>query len=146
MPRVLPAVLLIAVVAGCGGSSKNTEPLTKAEYAAALDKLCTKAIDDASTVTLTSSMATWKKNGDEAVEIIEDEVTGFKALTAPESLREAADRLNKAGEGMVTAFEDTTEAAEEGDAAKFNKALKRQMSFLILSRTAASVLGAKACS
>lgn len=146
MRTVLPVVLLLAVVAGCGGSSKDTEPLTKAEYAAALDRLCTKAIDDAATVTLTSSIATWKKSGDEAVGIIEEEVTGFKALTPPESLREAADRLNKAGEGMVTAFEDAADAAEEGDVGEFNKALKRQMNFLILSRTAASVLGAKACS
>ena len=146
MRRAVPGVLLIAVVAGCGGSDTKSRPLTKAQYAAALDKLCTKAKHDAAAVTLTSSIAAWKKSGDDAVKIVEAEMDGFEALTPPASLRDAAERLNKASKGMVTSFQDAADAAKAGDVGKFSKALRRQTNFIILTRTAASVVGAKACS
>jgi hypothetical protein len=146
MRTAVPTVLLIAALAGCGGGSKKTASLTQPQYAAALDKLCTNAKHDAAAVTLTSSMATWKKNGDDGVKIAKEELAGFEALTPPKSLRDAAERLETASQGVVTTFQDATDAAKKDDLARFNDAIRRQQNFVILSRTAASVLGAQACS
>ena len=119
MRKAWPAVLLLAVMAGCGGSSNQTSQLTKAQYVAALDKLCSKANEEGARLKLTTEMAIWRKNGDQAAKIAQERVTGFEALTPPEGLREAAER--------------------------HNQALREQQNFNILSRTAASELGAKGC-
>ncbi len=145
MRKVLPAVVLIALLAGCGGTSKETSQLTKAQYAAALDKLCTKANREGGALHLTDSMVTWKESGDEVVKIVEEAVTGFKALTPPRSLRAAAERHIKARERMVSAAQDATNAAQSGDGGKFALAVRLLTNFTILSRTAASVLGATGC-
>jgi hypothetical protein len=145
MRKALPAVLLLAVMAGCGGSKNQTSQLTKAQYVAALDKLCSKANEEGARLKLTTEMAIWRKNGDQAATIARERVTGFEALTPPEGLREAAERHNKASERIATAVQNAADAAKEGDSHKFNQALREQQNFNILSRTAASELGAKDC-
>jgi cell division GTPase FtsZ len=146
MRRALPSVLLVAAVAGCGGGGNQTTQLTEAQYAAALEKLCTKANHDVAPLKLTTDMAVWKKNGDQAAKIAQETVTGFQALTPPDGLRDAAKRHNKASEGVATSVQDAADAAKNGDVGKFSEAITRQLRFGILSRTAASELGAKGCS
>jgi hypothetical protein len=119
--------------------------LTKTQYAAALNKLCTEANDAVAPLKLTTDLKVWKKNGDQAAEITQDTVAGFEALTPPDTLRGAAERHIEASKGLATSVQDAADAAKDGDFGKFSKAITQQLHFGILSRTAASELGATEC-
>ena len=119
--------------------------MTKAQYAGALDKLCKKASDGLTPLKLTTDIRTWKENGDQATKVTREMVTGFEALTPPKTLRDAAKRHNKATEQVAAAFQQAADAAKAGDVGKFSSALTRQQNYVILSRTAASELGALGC-
>jgi hypothetical protein len=146
MRRALPAILVVALLAGCGGSGMKTSQLTREQYIEALDDLCTSANQEIAALKLTTSMATWKKNGERAAKIAGRTVSRFEALVPPDSLRDAAKRNNDASEGIVTSVEDAAAAAKKGDTAAFDEALSRQANFVLKRGTAAREIGATACS
>ena len=144
MRKALPAVLLVALVAGCGGGGQK-KTLTPAQYVSALDTLCLSANKQVATLKLTTSIETWKKNGEHAAKIVKQTVKGFGALTRPDSLRAAAARYDSASEQIATAVQDAADAAQNGDTKKFDEALSRQANFGQKSNAAAAEIGAKAC-
>jgi hypothetical protein len=148
MRRALPAVVLgvlVVLAAGCGGG-KKTPQLTKAQYAAALDKLCSSANNQVAALGLTTSMQTWKQNGQKAAKIADQTVKGFEALTPPDSLADSAAKYEKASEDIAAAVRDAADAAKNGDVKKFDDAISRQQNAGTQARTEASDIGAKTCS
>ena len=144
MRRALPAIIVVVLVAGCGGS-KKTPQLTKEQYAAALNKLCTGANRQVAALRLTTAMGTWKQNGQKAAKIAGQTVKGFEALTPPDSLVEEAAKYNAASEEIASAVQDAADAAKKGDTKKFDKAISEQQNAGSQARTAASEIGATAC-
>ena len=146
MRRAVPAVVLVVLLAGCGGGHKKTPQLTKEQYAAALNKLCTSGNRQVAALRLTTDIKTWKQNGQKAAKIADQTVKGFEAVTPPDSLRDAAQKYTKASEDLVSAVSDAAGAAKTGDTKKFDDALSRQQNSSIQARAYAHELGAKACS
>jgi hypothetical protein len=144
MRKALVALLFVLLVAGCGGSKKPTT-MTKEQYIAALDQLCTSANRQVAALRLTTSMKTWKQNGPKAAKIAEQTVKGFEALKPPEELADAAKRHNLASEQIVAAVHDAAEAAQKGDQAKFNVALSKQQNAGQTANLAANQIGATGC-
>ena len=144
MRKVPLAFLLVALAAGCGGGEKSPQ-LTETQYVAALNKLCTSGNRQVAALKLTTSIDTWKQNGQRAAKLARQTVKGFEELTPPDSLREAADEHNEASEGLVKAVEDAADAAKSGDTTKFDDALSRQQNFGLQANAAADEIGASAC-
>ena len=145
MRRALPAVVVVVLVAGCGGSNKKTPELTKEQYAAALDKLCTSANNQVAALRLTTAMGTWKQNGQKAAKIAGQTVRGFRALTPPDSLTQEAATYNKASEEILSSVQNAASAAKKGDKQKFDEAISAQQNAGSEARTAAAEIGATAC-
>ena len=145
MRKALLAVLLVALAAGCGGGGNKSPQMTEQDYIAALNKLCTSGNRQVAALKLSTSIETWKQNGQRAAEIARETVNGFVALTPPDSLRKAAEEHNKASRELVKAVQDAADAAKSGDAAKFGDALSRQQNFGLKANAAASEIGANAC-
>jgi hypothetical protein len=148
MRRRLPVVVLavvVAVVAGCGGGGKKSPHLTDDQYRAALNKLCTSGNRQVAALRLTTSMKTWKQNGQKAAKIADQTVKGFEALTPPDDLRSTADKYTQASEDIVKAVGDAARAAKTGDAKAFDDALSRQQNSSLQARSYASQLGATGC-
>jgi hypothetical protein len=145
MRRAVLGVVVVALAAGCGGGGKKTSQMTKAEYAAALSNLCASANQQVAALRLTTSMQTWKKNGQKAVKIVGETVKGFEALTPPDSLVEEAAKYTKASEDISAAVQDAAAAAKDGDAKKFDDAITRQQNAGTQARTAATEIGASGC-
>jgi hypothetical protein len=145
MRRAVPVVVLVVLLAGCGGS-KEAPQMSRQQYVAALDKLCSSANQQVAALKLTTSMQTWKQNGQKAARIADQTVKGFKALTPPDELSDAAKSYVSASEGIVTAVTDAANAAKKGDTAKYDDALSRQQNYSLAAREAAGKIGAKACS
>jgi hypothetical protein len=144
MRRALPAVIVVVLVAGCGGS-KKTPQLTKEQYAEALNRLCTSANNQVAALRLTTAMRTWKQNGQKAAKIAGQTVKGFEALTPPDSLVEEAAKYNKASEEILSSVQDAASAAKEGDKQKFDAAISEQQNAGTEARTAAAEIGATGC-
>src|SRR5262245_19281236 len=122
MRRAILPLALLAFVAGCGGGSKQAPQLTRQQYAAALNKLCSGANRKVAALKLTTAMQTWKHNGQRAAKIADQTVKGFEALSPPEDLQSAADRYNKASEQIAKAVRDAADAAKNGDTNKYDDA------------------------
>jgi len=145
MRKALAAVVVLALAAGCGGSKKTPE-MTKAQYAAALSKLCSSANRQVAALGLTTDIKTWKQNGQRAAEIAAQTVKGFEALTPPATLEDASEKYEKAAEELAAAVQDGADAAKNGDVKKFDDAISRQQNSGAIARGAATEIGAKACS
>jgi hypothetical protein len=140
----------LMVFAGCGGNGgggrgKKEQSLTRAQYAAALDKLCIGANQEVAALKLTQSPKTWKKNGERAAKIAADTVVRFKALEPPVGVRDLARRFNDANDRIVAAVKDAADAAKAGDKQEFAAALQRNFAASRVSKTAASQIGAVRC-
>jgi hypothetical protein len=144
MRRALPVVILVVLLAGCGGSKKSPQ-LTKAQYAAALDKLCSSANRQVAALGLTTAIGTWKQNGEKAAKIAEQTVDGFKALTPPDSLVDEAAKFTAANEDLVAGVKDAAAAAKDDDTTKFSDAITRQANAGTQARGAALNIGAHVC-
>lgn len=145
MRKAALGALVVVLLSGCGGGGKKGPELTRAQYVADLNKLCTSANRQVAALRLTTDIATWKQNGPRAYKIAKQTVDGFKALTPPDALRDAADAHNRASSQVVEAVKDASDAARTGDRKKFDDAISRQQNFGLRSNAAASKIGAAAC-
>lgn len=139
-------MVLVVLLAGCGGGHEKSPQLTKAQYDAALNKLCTSGNRQVAALRLTTDIKTWKQNGQKAAKIADQTVKGFEAVTPPDSLRDAALKYTKASEDLVSAVSDAANAAKNGNTKKFDDALSRQQNASLQARGYAHELGATACS
>jgi hypothetical protein len=139
-------MVLVVLLAGCGGGHKKTPQLTKEQYAAALDKLCASGNRQVAALKLTTDIKTWKQNGQKAATIADQTVKGFEALTPPHSLRDAALKYTKSSEDLVSAVSDAANAAKKDNTKKFDDALSSQQNASLQARAYAHELGAKTCS
>ena len=146
MRRALLVAVVVALAAGCGGGGKKTPQLTRAQYVAALNKLCTSANRQVAALKLTTSIQSWKQSGARGAKIVEQTVKGFEALTPPDELQKAAEEYTSASDEIAKAVRDAAAAAKTGDTQKFDDALSRQQNFSLKANAAASEIGATACS
>jgi len=144
MRKAVLAVLLVGLVAGCGGG-KKTSTVSSKDYAAALSKLCRSANQQVAGLQLTTSIKTWKKNGEQAATIADHTVKGFEALTPPASLQAAAKAYTSASEDIDSAVKDAADAARDGNTKKFEQALGRQQNATSKAYLAAGRIGATGC-
>jgi hypothetical protein len=123
----------------------HTPEMSQQQYAAALSQLCSSANRQVAALKLTTSMQTWKKNGQRAAKIADQTVRSFEALTPPDNLRTAAEKYNQATEQIARAVHDAADAAKKGDTKKYDYALSRQQNYGSRARAAASDIGANGC-
>jgi hypothetical protein len=132
----------------CGlgvGGKKKTPKMTRDEYVAALNKLCSSANQRVAALKLTTSMGTWKRHGQKAASIATETVTLFKALTPPDELKKTAEEYNAATDETVRAVQNAVDAAKAGDVKKFDAAISQQANSISKSNAAAAEIGASEC-
>jgi hypothetical protein len=157
MRKAAIAILLVAFLAGCGGSSKpsggtttngggkRTPTLTRTQFVSAMNKICSSANSSVAALQLTTSMKTWKRNGSAATTIAQLTLKGFRFLTPPTELKAAAADYVAAATRIVNAVRDATDAAKEGNVQKFDQAITEQQNAGTKARVAARKIGAHSC-
>ncbi|HEX9415920.1 MAG TPA: hypothetical protein VF895_04365 [Gaiellaceae bacterium] len=147
--QILSACALLALVglvaAGCGGGGKKGSALSKDDYVAALNKICTNANSQLSSLGLSNTIDSFKTDGDQVVKIGEDTVDKIKALSPPDEVKAAAQEFTEATEHAVSDLKDATSAAKSGDQSKFTQALTHAQSDSAKGDAAASEMGADGC-
>jgi hypothetical protein len=148
MGRIHAAVLLALAatsLSACGGSGKKAYSLTKAQYTAALDKICLVAADQLRELHLDNALDTYKARGDDIVAIIDRATGKFEALTPPDSVKDAAKRFNEANERLLADTKDAASAAKAGDRTKFEQGLAKADADNRAGRGPATEIGATGC-
>lgn len=155
MRRGVLAVLVLVVVvaaAGCGGGSggdhkkKKTPTMSRAQYVAVLNQLCSSGNSQAAALKLTTSLETWKQNGQKAVRIVKQTIKAFEELTPPAQLKRVAEQYVKANKDLEAAVQDAADAARAGNVKQFDRAISQQQGAISLAQSAASRIGAEQCS
>ena len=144
------AVMLVALTslalgaAACGGGGSGGKTLTKAEYAATLSQACKDSNDKLNALSLTS-ITSFKDNGDAAVKIADDSLKEFKALKAPDAIKDAAKTFIDSADQIVTDLKNAVEAAKKDDETAFAAAVTAVQTHGKENDGAASEIGATEC-
>ena len=133
---------LALLAAGCGGGGGKA--LTKDEYASKLSQICKDSNAKLNALGL-ADMATFKAKGDEAVKIGEDTVKEFKALKAPDEVKDAAKTFTDSADQIVQDLKNAAEAAKKGDGAAFTATLTSAQNHGKANDGAATQIGATEC-
>jgi hypothetical protein len=144
---LVTSLLLVAatalVAAGCGGGGES-EPLSKAEYAAKADKVCAAAQARGQNLDL-STTAKIAANGDEARAVLDELATKVDDLEEPEELQDAAKSFVDGLKEEADQFGDMTQAAKDGDTAKIQEIQGKLQSESAATSEDARFLGATGC-
>ncbi len=147
MKRLASGVLLVSLAAvlaaGCGGGN-GSKTLSKDEYASKLSAICNDSNDKINALGITTQAAV-KEKGDEAVAIGEDALEEFRALRAPNELRNASRTFNDSSAEILADFKAAVEAAKTDDAAGFAAAFANAQTHGNESDAAARQIGAADC-
>ena len=136
----VPVASLALLAAGCGGG----KALTKEEYGSKLSQICKDSNAKLSGLGLTSQAA-FKTKGDQAVQIGEDTLTEFKALKAPDEIKDAAKTFTDSAGQIVQDLKNANEAAKKDDTGGFTAAVASVQKHAKENDDAASEMGATEC-
>jgi len=149
------AMLLVAILAGCGGgdgssstSSTAGDELTKAELIAKGDAICKDAHDrfaelQTTPPTTPEETATFTQ---QLIDITESEVSQLRALAAPASVKPALDDYLKAMDKNVAVLKQGLAAAQNSDATAYAKAQAKAVKDQVERLQLAQAVGFKECS
>lgn len=135
-----------AVFAGCGGGDDN-QGLSYSEFGDKADEICAKS--NAEIKPLSEQLTGKAKNDGPVIEEIvakqEPAVDEFRELDPPEELQANFDRFVELSDEQVAAASAASEAANSGDQAAYEAALKELQPLDGQSDIEASKLGAAEC-
>lgn len=133
----LPALALTAC--GAGGT------LTKAQYDAKVNRLCLVASDQFRELRLDNTVAGWKHDASNIVEIEQHFDNALAALKPPSSIAPAATAFLRAYEKLAQDAKDAVAAAKAGDRAKWRAAIAAGDNADRATYPPAKAMGAKGC-
>ena len=131
------------IAAGCGGGEAATQ-LTKEEYAARLDTICTETNEAGRSLDL-SSIGKLAASGDEAKALLDKMVDRINSLEPPDEVQDAAASFVDGLEQEAKDFGELTEAAKDGDAARVQQIQGELSSEAAATSEDARFIGATGC-
>ena len=143
----VPLVLVLAAVvlaAGCGGGGSSGEQLTKAEYAAKLDTICTETNEAGKSLDL-ASISKLATSGGEAKALLDKMIDRINSLEPPDEVQDAASSFVAGLEQESKDFGELTQAAKDGDAAKVRQIQGELSSEAAATSEDARFIGATGC-
>jgi hypothetical protein len=111
--RLAALALLLVVVAGCGGG--GGKPLSRQEFAAKADAVCTKYRQQTAALTRPASMADLAKVADQTLSILNHATGDLHKLKPPASEQATADQWLQAIETLKTDVKDIRDKAKAND-------------------------------
>jgi hypothetical protein len=139
------ALLLV----GCGGSSGSgsggTEPLTKEQWIAAADKICTDADAARDALPEPTSIEGIVTQVEAIIPIITKEMADLRALAAPKGDEATIDAMLTAAAEQLTLANGLLDLAKKGDLAALETYISENDAKLETARTLAQGYGLKVC-
>ena len=113
------AVLVLAALAGCGGSGGDR--LSRAEFISQADAICTEYEEKLNALGTPQNTEELAEFADKALPIAEDGRDELGELRPPEDLQDTYDAWLEQGDRAIQIVEDLREAAEDGDTAEIQR-------------------------
>jgi outer membrane murein-binding lipoprotein Lpp len=114
------AVAALAVaVAGCGGGGSTT--LSKEEYSAKLNQICTDLNAKNKEIGQPNSIPELADKGPQLLDEFDKAIAEVKKLKAPDELKDAVDKFISLGEEQRSLISDLIDAAKKNDTTKINE-------------------------
>jgi len=146
--RVRPASLLlltIALVAGCGGGG-NGERLTRDQYAAKADAICSKYKQKTDTLERPSDLAGLAKIADQTLSILHDARNDFRKLRPPASEQATADAWLDEFDLLIQDVEQLRDKAKASDVGGVQQIARKSLEHNQRANELGSQLGMTVCS
>jgi hypothetical protein len=150
MMNARSAALLVLVAAaalltaGCGGGGSESQPLSKAEYAARLDTICAATNEAGKSLDL-SSMTKLAANGDKAKDLLDTMANKIDKLEPPAEVKDSAKSFVAGLKQEAGKFGEMTQAAKAGDAQKVQSIQSDLASEAAATGEDARFIGATGC-
>ena len=129
---------------GGGGGGTTTTALTKAQYAAKLDAICTATNKAGQSLDLTT-VDKIAANGDKGKELLDKMVDQVDRLTPPDAVKTQAQSFLDGLKTEASQFGDLTQAAKDGDTAKVQQIQGKLASNAAATSEDARFIGATGC-
>jgi hypothetical protein len=139
--RLLVVLALVALLAGCGGSTR----LSRQEFAKRADALCTKYASDLKKLGQPTSFPELATFTDKAVPLAQRLIDDTKKLKPPKDEQATVDQWNTENQKVVDAIRALGDAASKSDQAAAQKALQAGDAANTKSNTLGKQLGMSAC-
>lgn len=139
-------VVVVVLVAGCGGGSGEAARLSRPDYAKQADKICSTYNAKLNALPAPKSQAELSAFVSKAVPLISDASDRLAELKPPQDEQRIADSWNRANSDIVRALERLRDAAKAKDNAKMQAALADGNKANSRANTLAKTLGMNACS
>ena len=137
----LAFVVVLAVVAGCGGSSR----LSKAEYAKRADAICTKYNAKLKALARPTNISALPDYVDKALPLARKGDDELRALKPPKDEEQTAKEWLDQSDSVVGSMERLRDAAKKGDRAGIQTALNEASSANRTANGLARRLGLRVC-
>jgi len=137
----LAFVVVLAVVAGCGGSSR----LSKAEYAKRADAICTKYNAKLKALARPTNISALPDYVDKALPLARKGDDELRALKPPKDEEQTAKEWLDQNDSVVGSMERLRDAAKKGDRAGIQTALNEATSANRTANGLARRLGLRVC-
>jgi hypothetical protein len=137
----LAFVVVLAVVAGCGGSSR----LSKAEYAKRADAICTKYNAKLKALSRPTSIGGLPAYVDKALPLARKGDDELRALKPPKDEQQTTKEWLDQNDSVVGSMERLRDAAKKGDRAGIQTALNEASSANRTANGLARRLGLRVC-
>ena len=142
MRRVAFAVVVVGLVAGCGGGSGR---LSKEEYAKRADAVCTKYNAKLKALTRPTSIGALPDYVDKALPLARKGDEELRALKPPKDEEQTAKEWLDQNDSVVGSMERLRDAAKKGDRSGIQTALNEATSANRTANGLARQLGLKVC-
>jgi len=146
---LIPSLILAAtalLVAGCGGSSRSSaHPATKADYAKALNDICSSATTKVKALGSVSSISDLATIGPKISDITQKEAGDIAAVQPPADIKSTADDYVSILKQGNAKLKDAIDAAKAGDTSKAQQLISDLSALDTKATTDARTLGATSC-
>jgi hypothetical protein len=142
--RVSPVLLAILLVAGCGSSS-NGQRLTREQYAAKADAVCSKYKQKTDALSRPSSLAGLAAVSDQVLPLLHDARGELARLRPPENERATANAWLDQFDVITSDIKKIRDAAKKNDAAAVQAAAQPALQHNQHSNELATQLGMTVC-
>jgi hypothetical protein len=142
MRRIVLAVVIAGLAAGCGGGSDR---LSRVEYAKRADAICTKYNAKLKALSRPTSISGLPTYVDEALPLARKGDDELRALKPPEDEKQTAKEWLDQNDSVVGSMERLRDAAKKGDRAGIQTALNEASSANQTANRLARRLGLRVC-